>query len=460
MNKLDSHATQHSDAIAQLMQDVERHYDRLHGILVHMLQNDPEQLHQYPVHHLMRFPELLPHVMPRLRTLAETEQNLECKRYYLYNLLACGLVSGNIAAYNQVLENRDHIDTSLSALGLDFRPLTGLVIILDSSDITILADDQADIEKCRFFASGIEQTLHERFGGMQPKPTVFFLRGKGPSPYHVALHSAFLMVGHYKGSPGEREQVHAAILHELTHISIGTGRRVRIEPEMNGVFKFLDEGVAIQNSYTSVPQSAGIFTKFFNSAVVLHEFTPFALQDIMTNWFEFLYKRQYLPTYDYACTFVAFLDSLPGESYMEVFRQWGMQAETVDPLEYLCRRAGITWQEVEQRWLAHIGQFAASTTQSEATQIRLEQHTETESAFSFTSRHELWPEKDIFCIREEKELLPVHSDAGNSYRYCTAGGFYVECGDEPPAPGSLRFIVLHKGSMQSIVCPSLSPQGT
>ncbi|HNX00987.1 MAG TPA: hypothetical protein PLE74_05240 [Candidatus Cloacimonadota bacterium] len=424
------------------------HYKMLNEIYADMLLHDPEKLETYNIFYLCKFTSLSDYVITKLRDMMKTDNIKEHIPSYLYLIMAISLFSNHLDTYNQIMEERSLIDVSETSLELDFKPINKLITLDDSEYVTIQADDQADIDVCRFLTSGLAEMIGKEFPQFFPKPHVFLLRGKGSSPYNKLLNCAFLMIGHYQGTEYEKKIFSTSVPHELIHLVQGTYQKVEISKEIFGIYKFFDEGLAVQNSYSFLTEKDSFYTKFSNSAYLIHKYTNHTTLEIMEKWEVLSFQEGKIPTYDYACAFMNYLDSLyPSQKAKDFFRAWLSQTETPSITEYFESFYHTSITAIDQRWKEELDNFSPSSTYNKFTRIKLIASEGKNHTFQYTSECDLWSETCIFCIYQGKIISKKPIDS-NGIRYSKNGCFSIET--EPDSLPEITFIVLFQDNVEVI----------
>lgn len=426
----------------------QKYYHELNEIYANMLHNNQTKLDTYHLYYLIRFKSLMNYVINRIRTKMLESQKIEDNQRYMYDLLSIFLCSRNKDDYNDILSKKSLISDSGLVLGLDFKPINHFIELEDSEAITFIADDQADINVCKSLISGLSDIINKEFQTFFPKPQVFLLRGKGASPYYKPLNCAFLMVGHYCGTEYERKIFSTSVSHELTHLHYGSFQKVSILKEYQNAYKFFDEGIAIQSSYLLLSDYLQYFTKFRNSAYIIHQYSTHSLENIMENWFSLSFNETHFSTYDYACSFVNFIDEQFPQYLCKVFfKEWLSQSDVTSILEYFSIYYQYDIKTIDQKWINELDDFSPRSTYHKKTSIELIKRDEKNYTFRFNSEYDLWIHSDIFCLSQEI-IKPIKIIDNDGLRYKKSGLFSIQASEAELF--NLLFIVLFKDNVDII----------
>lgn len=434
--------------LKELEADPIQHYQELNEIYASMQLTDKSTLDKYDFSYLIKFKSTSDYIIHKFKIMMANDTIIEHKPVYLYNIMAVSLFSNNLDQYNQIMYEREQIDVSGTSLGLDFKPISNLVILEESEFVTFLADDQANLNVCRTLITGMTKIIKEGFTKFFPKPHVFLLRGTGPSPYYKLLNCAFLMIGHYLGTEYERKIFSTSVPHELTHLVHGAYQKVKVPQDIQNIYKFFDEGLAVQNSYLFLADNERYFTKFRNTAYIVHKFSKFSTLDIMQNWSVISFQEGQIPTYDYACAFINFIDTLfPSKKCKDFLREWLSQTEITSILEYFILFYQIDIVTADVKWCAQLIDFSPSSTCLQMTNIKLLKREEDEFTFQYSSDFDLWIDTDFFCISKGKiiSILPIDN---SGIRFRKSSNFKINVTADEIS--DVYFIVLFMNNVEII----------
>ncbi len=439
--------------LAELESDPLANYDELNSIYAGMLLDEPQSLEKYGFRYLMKFPAMSAHYIEMNKGYLAEEPDSVKRRWHLKRIMCFSLFSHNLVEYNKViLENEKH-DSAASFIEHDFRQIDKLVTIEDSDCLTFVADNRLDPMVCKVLIAGISDVVRQKFERCFPKPQVFLLRGRGPSPFIPDLNCALMMIGHYQGKAYEHKIFQTSITHELTHLDVRKYHKLPVDKSNAGAFKFFDEGLGVQNSYATLADYENYFTKFRNTAYLIRKYTDFSTRDIMDKWGDCITGICPIQTYDYACAFVNFLDAgfAPG-TCMDFFIAWISQTEVKFGIECFELYYQVSFEEVDQAWVDSLDEFAANSIFTNKTKMELVEIKSDTIVFSYTSEYELWPEQNFFCLSETGKLLKLESNDINQYRFQKSGKLEVFMDDTERCDVSrLKFFVLFQDKVEQII---------
>lgn len=428
--------------------DPQKYYHELDKIYANMLLHNHSKLDTYHFYYLIKFKSIKNYVIDILRTKLQESQKIEDTQRYLYDLMSIYLCSRDIDGFNDILVQKSQLSDLGLVFGLDFKPINHLVELEDSEAITFIADDQADLAICKSLIAGLSETVNKEFQTFFPKPQVFLLRGKGPSPYYKPLNCAFLMVGHYCGSTYERKIFSTSVTHELTHLQYGIYQKVNITKESLNPYKFFDEGLAIQKSYLFLSDYQQYFTKFRNSASIIHRYSTHTTMEIMENWFSLTFNDIHIPTYDYACSFVNFIDELfPLKRCKTFFKEWLSQTQITSIKDYFKTFYSVDIETINQKWIDELDNYSSLSNYENNTSIEFIHKDENSCIFKYSSKFELWIHSDIFCISQDR-IKPISINNSDGLRYKKSGHFSIQASKEELS--NIFFIVLFKDNVDLI----------
>lgn len=427
-------------------------YKELNQLYAKIAAANPEYFNEYHLSFMLSFPALAQLVIKRCNKDLERTIEINERVYYMYTILAISLVNGDLDSYNNIIVDSKHYDVGSSVLRLDFRKIEKLITLLDSDYVRILADEHAGIEKCKQLSQGIEDTVKNKFGVLWPKPTILLLSGKGASPYYSELNSAYLMVGHYRGTEYERRIMSTSIIHELTHTSNKKYQRFSLQQEKVGNFKFFDEAIATINGYSILEEADQYGVCFTNVASIISRFSGLSTRDIMDRWLEFLYSKAGISTYDYACSLVSFINKrFAPKTGLAFLREWLSQKEYIPIMTYFTEYFGQEFDEVEKNWISEIQEFSKYSEYVDKTKILLVQVEKDKAVFTYHSAFELNVGTNIYCVTNKNHLLESNA-LSRDYRFSHEGRFAVQMrGDEE----EISIYVVFKNTLQRIKIPLL-----
>jgi hypothetical protein len=430
--------------------DPAANYDELNSIYAEMLATNPESLRKYNFKYLMSFSSMYEHYKSLLKEKISEVESREYKLAYLFRLMAYSLCFYKLDEYNEIIKIRATMDISFASFGHDFLPISKLEVIEDDEYITFIADGQADQNVCRVLIKDISALVKQKFDKFFPKPKVFLLRGRGPSPCYTDQNCALMMIGHYQGIEYENTIFKTSIIHELTHLYRYSKHKLPINSENSGFYKFFDEGFAVQNSYDVLPEFEKYFVKFYNSAFMINKYSGFSTQDIVQKWQDFVFVSHYLPTYDYACAFVSYLDSrFAPLKCQDYFFAWVSQTEVKTADDYFALFYQISLIDVLQEWSDSLTDFEPNSIYTKSTKIFLIKDNSDFAEFEYESEFDLWAEQYIFCISAQGIMLEIKSNKLNPYRFQKNGKFILRKDDTQRFEvKDLQFVVLFKDTVE------------
>ena len=326
------------------------------------------------------------------------------------------------------LEETIQHDPELKALQLfvlgDFRPSR---VSYTGKYVRVLSDVRVDQLSAYLLTEleHAEEWVSSNLDVLETCLTCFFMDGSGPSPFNARLGDVYLKVGHYNPVVHDREMVHHAIIHELTHIYLRNEVGFRVRQNEFGTRKFFDEGFAQCCGYRSV----GAFERKLAhantcSSVVVKQDLEGLIQRI-GNWQETLFRERHYPLYQASLSFIGSFEGSTGhDGILELFRAAGKKGSFPDIIRSI---AGESFERLLSTWADRLPNPDELDNREFCKVTSTERLSPTKLRISYVSEFPLYPVNDVLALDPSGRQLAVSMDRRK--RYEASGDFIVSSGE-------------------------------
>ncbi len=405
------------DLFAELEMGLPENFTQADALIKEIVEEDDHFFEDKNFWDYYKYPSLLPFIAHLAEDMLDKSLDDKQAVYGIgYMLFKFYLKMGNFERANHFLSK-----ANTAFKYYDFAPEIITEVLYENDHVRFEYDLRLTKEICAYLVGDVHKTIEKNFSVMHPKPTIYLLYGKSPSPFDFGMNTVYLLIGQYQQNEFDREYINTSITHELTHIECYQHTKRDLKKGHYGNMKLFDEGLAIYNSYQMVGCREWKIKDDAFASSFYFKYRTMSLDDIMDHWNELLFGNRNFPQYELAHSFISFLsDKYNFLKVKAFFKSWLSDHHESEIFEFYQNYFTTPFVNDLDDWETKLLENFKIKNDQLLTITSIE-NGEEEIIIYYASPCALWPEKHIYVIDQENNWIFLTTD--NPKRFQKEGRF-------------------------------------